>query len=79
MYKNNDPEIGCGCILVILIISALIGAWLWPYTINTWLIYFGKAAKITHMQGALIGFIPFIGQATVPAAFITWVLMLFLV
>lgn len=71
--------INCGCLIIILLISIITGAFLWPYTINTWLSYFGKPAAIKMWQGALMGFVPFLGQATIPAAFITWILMLFLV
>lgn len=72
-------KIGGSILLIVMIISIAIGAVLWPYTINSWLIFFGKAPTIVWWQGALIGFIPVIGQATVPVAFITWVLMLFLI
>lgn len=60
---------------VIVLICAILGAWLWPYTINTWLIYAGREPCVMAWHGALLGFCPFIGQATVPAAIITWVLM----
>lgn len=66
-------------ILVMLLISALVGAWLWPYTINTWLVYFGKSASIVWWQGALLGVTPYLGQASVVVAIVTWILMLFLV
>jgi len=62
-----------------MIICAVIGALLWPYSINTWLVYFGKAPSIVWWHGALLGFCPGIGQATIPVAVITWILMLFLV
>lgn len=65
-------------IVVVLIICAIMGAWLWPYTINSWLMYVGKEPCVTWWQGALIGFCPVIGQATIPAAFVTWALMLIL-
>lgn len=64
--------------LFILALFALIGALLWPYTLNTWLEYFGKPQTIVMWQGALLGFCPVIGQLTIPAAIITWILMLFL-
>lgn len=32
-------KIGCGFIVAILPICTLIGALLWPYTLNTWLVY----------------------------------------
>jgi hypothetical protein len=78
MHKE-EAIINCGCLTIILLISIIAGAFLWPYTINTWLVYFDKPEAIKMWHGALIGFIPFIGQATIPAAFITWIIMLFLV
>ena len=61
------------------IVCAIIGGLLWPYTINTWLIFFHKAPIITFWQGALIGFLPVLGPVTIGAAVVTWLLMLFLV
>lgn len=66
-------------IFIILAISAAIGAFTWPYTINSWLIFFGKSPVVTWWQGALLGFVPWLGQASIPAAVITWILMLFLI
>jgi len=63
-------------LLVILGICAAIGAILWPYTINTWLVYANREAVVTWWHGALLGFCPFIGQLTIPAAVITFILML---
>ncbi len=65
--------------LIFLSISAVIGAVLWPYTINTWLVYFGKQPVFTWYYGAILGFIPFIGQLTIPLSVITWIAMMFLV
>lgn len=65
-------------VIVIMVACAIIGAWLWPYTLNTWLVFFGKAPVVVWWHGALLGFCPFIGQATIPVAVITWILMLFL-
>lgn len=65
-------------LLIIFSIGALVGAVCWPYTINTWLVFFGKEAVIVWWQGALLGFVPFVGQASIPAAVVTWILMLFL-
>ena len=64
---------------IMLLVGGIVGAFLWPYTLNTWLEFLGKAPAIVWWQGALLGFIPFIGHLTIPAAIITWILMLFLV
>ena len=65
-------------IVAVLGLCVLPGAVCWPYTINTWLVYVDKAPCVVWWQGFLLGFCPVIGQATIPAAFVTWVLMLFL-
>lgn len=61
-----------------LLVFALIGGWLWPYTINSWLEFAGSETRIQLWQGALMGFVPGIGQITIPLAIITWICMLFL-
>jgi len=66
-------------IIFILCISALIGGFCWTYTINTWLDFIGKSPNhIKFWQGAIIGFIPYIGQVSLPAAGATWIAQLFL-
>ena len=65
-------------LLITLAIFAAVGGFLWPYTINSWLVFFGKDPTIVFWQGALLGFCPGIGQVSIPAAVITWILMLFL-
>lgn len=64
--------------IIFMIVGFAIGSFLWPYTLNTWLVYFGKDPSIVWWQGGLIGFIPWIGQASIPAAAVTWILMLFI-
>lgn len=65
-------------VLIILIVSAIIGAICWTYSINTWLVYAGKDPVIVWWQGALIGFVPYVGQFSIAVAVITWIIMLFL-
>jgi len=62
----------------ILIVSAIIGGFAWTYSLNTWLAFFGKEAGIVFWQGAILGVVPWLGQASIPVAIITWILMLFL-
>ena len=76
--KEGSAGTGCGCLLFILLISAVIGSICWPYTLNTWLLFFNKPANVVWWHGALLGFVPYLGQASIPAAVITWILMLFL-
>ena len=66
-------------IIVVLGISALIGMYAWPYAINTWLVFAGKAPCVEASHGALLGLVPGLGYLSIPAAAITWVAMLFLV
>jgi len=64
--------------LIALLILAAIGAFAWPYTINTWLVFAGKTAAVTWWHGALLSFVPVIDQLSIPAAVVTWIAMLFL-
>lgn len=65
-------------VLFVLLIGALIGAICWPYSINSWLVFFGKEPVIVWWQGVLLGFVPGVGQASIVVAVITWILMLFI-
>lgn len=66
-------------LLLVLSVSGVIGAVCWPYVINTWLEFFDKDVRIVWWHGALLGFCPAVGQASIPVAVITWLVMLFLV
>lgn len=77
MNNRGAHEAGIA-VVFILIVCAVVGALLWPYTINTWLVFFGKQATVVWWHGMLMGFCPGLGQATIPAAVITWMLMLFI-
>lgn len=64
-----------------MLIAAVIfvfGALLWPYTINTWLIYVDKPPVIEWWMGGLMGLVPGLGQSCIPAAFLTFIIMLFI-
>ena len=63
---------------IVIAVCILIGAILWPYSLNTWLIFFDKEPTIKMWHGALLGFCPIIGQVTIPVAVVTWILMIFL-
>ena len=66
-------------IALVSCISGLVGSFCIPYTLNTWLIYAGKTASVTHMQGFLMGLIPPLGYASIFTSFGTWIAMLFLI
>lgn len=78
--KNEDVSglIGCGMLIIIIIISMIINSFTFPYAINTWLTYMGKEASVVWWQGILIGLVPGIGQLGIAIAVFTWILMLFL-
>jgi hypothetical protein len=63
--------------LFFMVIGSAIGSICWPYTINHWLIFTHHTASVTWWQGALIGFVPWIGHLAIPAAIVTWILSLF--
>lgn len=69
---------GIFALLCVIALSFAVGAWLWTYTINTWLVYCAKAPVIAWWQGGLLTFLPVVGKLCIPAAVFTWVLMLFL-
>ena len=73
----KDTKYGCLVLLLVFIMSSIIGAFCWTYTLNTWLVFFGKTAKVMWWQGALLGFVPYLGQLSIGAAVITWIFMLF--
>ena len=70
---------GVGFLWIIMVgVVFTIGACLWPYTINTWLVYAGKPPCIEWWMGGLMGLVPALGQSCIPAAFVTFIVMLFL-
>lgn len=74
----NLFKLGLGWAVFVLLVSALIGGLTWTYSLNTWLVFFGKEPIIVFWQGALLGLAPVIGQSSVIVAIITWILFLFL-
>lgn len=77
-FSGAIATVGFVGVLFVLFISAVIGAVCWTYTINSWLVFAGKPPSVLWWHGALIGFVPYVGQASIPAAVITWVAMMFL-
>ena len=79
---NTEDALGIGCgiitVVIVVLISVIVGAVCWPYTINTWLVYAGKPPQLLWWHGALIGFVPGIGQLSIPLAVATWLLMMFI-
>ncbi len=79
IFAGLGAGAGCLVLISILTLSGVIGAFCWPYTINSWLVFMDKPPTIVWWQGFLLGYVPFIGQVSIPAAIITWILMLFLI
>ena len=65
-------------LLFICLITALVGGLTWPYSIEQWAAYLGNDVDVHFWQGAILGFIPGVGQISIPFAVITWILMLIL-
>jgi hypothetical protein len=76
---SNETKLGCSGLIVYILAGGIIGAFCWPYTINTWLLFLGKTNQIVWWQGFFIGLVPYFGQISIFCAILTWVLMLFLV
>ena len=53
-------------IFILLAISGRIGAFCWPYTINTWLVFFDKPPSIVWWHGFLLGYVPFFWSSINP-------------
>ncbi len=49
----------------------------WQYAINAWLVFFEKETAIKLWQACIVGLIPGLGQAGIPVAGVTWIIMLF--
>ena len=66
-------------IIIVLSIFGIIGGFCFPYAINSWLVFFGKAPTVVFWQGFILGICPYVGQASIPVAVITFIAMLILV
>ena len=69
---------GCALLLVFMLANAILGAFLWPYSLNSWLEFFGKMPQVVWWHGVILGVLPYFGFATVPFAVCTWILMMFI-
>lgn len=71
-------KIQIGCSVCIMLICTVVGALLWPYSIETIGLMLDKQIHVAWWQGALLGFCPVIGQTTIAFAVIVWIFSLFL-
>ena len=74
---KTDPEFQ-QMLVAGVFISILVGTFLWPYTINSWMEHVGKEGTVVWWQGALLGLVPILGPLSIPAAVVTWILLLIL-
>jgi hypothetical protein len=65
-YEILGASVGIGAFITILLINGVISGLLWPYSINSWLVFFGKTPVIQFWHGFILGFVPWIGKATIP-------------
>jgi hypothetical protein len=77
-FQVASDAIGLTTNLLLFTISGIIGALCFPYAINTWLVYAGKAPVFLWWWGFLLGYVPGAGQLALPVAAITFILMLFM-
>lgn len=70
---------GCLVVIGLLLLSGIVGAFLWPYSLNAWLVFFGKQPNVVWWHGFVLGITPYFGQASIPVAIITWILMMVIV
>ncbi len=69
-----------GCLLWILVVAVVwyVAAYCNEYTINFWLAYAGKPAVFPFWAAGLIALVPAIGQFSIPAALITYIVSYFI-
>ena len=56
------------------LLSIIIGIWLWPFSINSWLLFLNKEPIVQWWHGAILGAFPIFGDFCIPIAIITWLL-----
>jgi hypothetical protein len=78
-YKSSSSDSFAALILIIFIflIFVIIGAFCWPYAINSWLAYFHKPVRIIWWEGALLACVPYVGRFSSVVAVLTWLAMMF--
>jgi len=59
-----------------IILNAILGALLWPYSFNKWSKFVGGFKVIGWKLGVLLAFVPIFGQITIPFAVFTFLFML---
>ena len=71
--KETGDGKGCGCFLLIATFNLVLGGFATQYVVEYWGTYLKEApVDIPFWVCAIAGF--FVGQITVPAAIITWLL-----
>lgn len=79
IVATGIASLGIGGIILIGLFGWLIlPPFLWPYTVNSWLHFFGVNWTMTWWMGYLFLFIPYVRRMMIPLAIVTFILMLFL-
>ena len=71
-------KIGFIVVVCSMLLGGAVGAFTWTYAINEWLVFSSKPPNFLWWHGFLLGAIPYFGWFSVMAAFVTWILMMFL-
>lgn len=81
MSKGKTKNLtGCSCLFIIgiWVVLSIISGYCWQYSINHWLVFCHKAPTVHLWQGMLIGFVPCLGELSLPVAVLTWIVSLFM-
>ena len=70
--------LGCLMVLVAILINGIIGALLFPYIFNAWLVYTGHTAVFLWWWGFILGNVPYCAKASIVGAIFTFIFMLFI-
>lgn len=75
--KNQDNDLTITVFVFIFLIALffIIGGFCWPYTIHGIGLLNHKDIHISFAQGGLLGLIPGIGQLSIIAMAVTWIVL----
>jgi len=69
---------GVALMITLNCIFGIIGIFVWPYVINSWLIFYGKTAQVVWWHGFLLGVVSPLGKLGIILALLTWIVLMFL-
>lgn len=78
-YQENTGITGGFCLFALALIVAIVAAcgWCWEYTVDSWLTYSNSPKDFPYWAGCLCALVPGLGQLSLAAALITWILLTF--